>query len=473
MIDQNLTLKSNGVGLVGAVTLGVVMLSPAMTLYESFGPCFLSAGKAAPLTFVWALLATLPTAVSYSVLSRDYPDSGSAASWIAGATRAWVGGWAGWLVFCYYFGNFILQPIAFGVFLNDLLQTLGLPHGFLTYALGAVGCCLWAASIVYRGITPSVKGALGLLLVESVVVVSLCATVIWVVSGQGIHPSLEGFHLSASPRGAPGLFQAMVFGMLSYCGFDVISTLGEEARMPRTLIPRATFLALLAFGLLMIGGVWCLTYAASPERLAAVAESGGMPISEIARRYWGRGSLLVSVTALTASLGIAIATSVGASRVLFSMARQGTAPVCFAILSPSHRAPARALDLIFGAGLAGGLLTGLVLGPYRSFTWWGTASTFFAMMTYLFVNTSNLLLNRRRLFASRHGFLFHGAVPLLGLAVDGYLLVRSFFVELWRQGWADGQSIIAFSLICSSGTLVYALSARARRGAPPATAGAR
>src|SRR5258708_29643536 len=40
------------------------------------------------------------------------------------------------------------------------------------------------------------------------------------------------------------LFQAMVFAMLSYCGFDVVSTVAEEAKMPRTLIPQATFLSL-------------------------------------------------------------------------------------------------------------------------------------------------------------------------------------------------------------------------------------
>src|SRR5213075_1223117 len=88
------TLKSGSLGLVGAATLGVVMLSPAMTLYANFGAAYASAGDAAPLAFVWALLATLPTAASYALLSRDRPEAGSAASWTAAfSTRAarWVG----------------------------------------------------------------------------------------------------------------------------------------------------------------------------------------------------------------------------------------------------------------------------------------------------------------------------------------------------------------------------------------------
>ena len=70
----------------------------------------------------------------------------------------------------------------------------------------------------------------------------------------------------------------MIFGLLSFCGFDVVSTLGEEARMPRRLIPRATLVALLGFGALIIGALWCLSDGAD-QRLKAVADSGGMPIS--------------------------------------------------------------------------------------------------------------------------------------------------------------------------------------------------
>src|SRR4029078_215806 len=44
-------LKSDVVGLMGAATLGVVMLSPAMTLYGGFGFNFLFPPRAAPLCF--------------------------------------------------------------------------------------------------------------------------------------------------------------------------------------------------------------------------------------------------------------------------------------------------------------------------------------------------------------------------------------------------------------------------------------
>src|SRR5207302_7194339 len=138
--------------------------------------------------------------------------------------------------------------------------------GVGTYVIGAFLCCALPALIAYRGIHPSSEGALAFLVFEALVVVALCIAV------ARAAPSLDarGFSLTAAPAG--GLFQAMIFAMLSYCGFDVISTVAEEAKMPRTLIPQATFLALGVFGALIIGGVWALTFAADPVRLKVMVD---------------------------------------------------------------------------------------------------------------------------------------------------------------------------------------------------------
>jgi amino acid transporter len=439
-------LKPGALGLLGAATLGVVVLSPAMTLYANFGAAYASAGAAAPLAFVWALFATLPTAASYALLSRERPEAGSAASWTAAfAPRA--ARWVGWMVFLYYVTNFVLQPVTLGLFGNDLLAAAGIHAGLGTYCLGALLCCALPALIAYRGIQPSSEGALALLLFEAAVVCALCVAV------ARAAPSLDarGFSLAASPSGAPGLFQALIFAMLSYCGFDVISTVAEETRMSRTLIPQATFLALGAFGALIIAGVWALTFAADPARLKAmVDESSGMPITAVARGVWGRGSLFVMLTGVSAALGIAIATAVGASRILFAMGRSGLAPAAFAGLR--NQVPWNAMHLVFGAGLLGAVVAGALAGPYRAYLWWGTTSTFFAMITFVFVNLANLVLHRDRIRTGLGAALLYGLLPLAGIGVDLFLLWRSFLVEQWGQG-VMGRSAIAFDLACAAAAL--------------------
>ena len=464
-LNEGGRLRSDVVGLLGAATLGTVMLSPAMTLYANFGAAYGTAGRAAPLAFVWGLLATLPTAASYALVARDHPESGSAASWTAKAISSRVARWVGWMAFLYYVTNFVLQPVTLGLFLRDLLSSLGLPSGLWAYAFGAVLCCALPAAIAYRGITPSTNGALAFLLAETAVVAALCLTAVFWNSGRA-PLSLDGFRVSAAPGGLSGLASAMVFAMLSYCGFDVVSTLSEEARMARRLIPQATILCLLLFGAFIIAGTFCLTYGLPDEELRRIAAAGGLPIADIARVFWGKGALLVTLTGISAALGIAIATAVGASRVLFAMGRQGLAPRSFAKLDPKSQVPWNAMHLIFGAGLLGALLAGVILGPYPAYLWWGTTSTFFAMITFVFVNLANLLLYRKQALDSPLKFLLHAALPAIGIAVDLFLLYRSFFVELWGQPWATGKSVIAFDVGCA----VVALFALRRAASPPAAA---
>ncbi|MBS2022850.1 MAG: APC family permease, partial [Deltaproteobacteria bacterium] len=384
-------LRTDAVTLLGAVTLGVVMLSPAMTIYGNFAASFAAAGRAAPLAFVIALLATLPTATSYALLSRDFPAAGSAAAWTSRSLGPRAARFLGWMTVLYYLTNFVLQPVTFGLFFRDLLATIGLQPSFWLYALGAVLCCAIPAGMVYRGISPSTKGAFGFLILESVVVLALC--VFAAVTHPGGALDFSGFSpaVLTSSDGLSGISRALVFAMLSFCGFDVISTLAEEARLARQMIPRATFYALLSFGGLIILGIWTLTFAAPPARLQQLADAPGMPITALASDLWGRASLLVTATGLSAALGIVIATSVGASRVLFSMAREGLAPGAFARLDATSQVPRNGLHLVFSTGLLGAIVVAALTSPWEAYLWWGTTSTFFAMITFLFVNVAALV----------------------------------------------------------------------------------
>jgi putrescine importer len=457
------SLRAGVVTLLGAVTLGVVMLSPAMTLYANFAASFAGAGKAAPIPFIWALLATLPTATSYALLSRDFPSAGSAAAWTLRAMGPTAARFLGWMVFLYYATNFVLQPVTFGLFFCDLLEAAGLAWGFSGYAAGALLCCALPAALVYRGISPSTRGAFALLFIETTVVVALCATALWLHPGGPV--DLEGFSPGASPSGMSGLMQALVFAMLSFCGFDVISTLAEEAKLPRTLLPLATFLALLSFGAVIVAGIWALTFGAPAERLRSLAAASGMPITALAHDLWGRGALAVTLTGLSAALGIVIATAVGASRILFSLAREGLAPGLFSRLHARFAVPWPALHATFGAGLCGALLVGGWLSPWSAYLWWGIVSTFFAMLTFFFVNVCALRLFWPRARGLR-GVLLYAALPVVGAAVDLGILWRSFFVEAWGQGML-GRSAIAFDLLCAAAA-VGGLFYTRRAGAPPA-----
>ena len=199
-----------------------------------------------------------------------------------------------------------------------------------------------------------------------------------------------------------------------------------------------------------MAGVWCLTYSDTPERINALTESsGGMPITAIAKTFWGKGLIFIVLTGFSAALGIGIATSVGASRILFAMGRDGFASRSFGTVHERHSVPWTALHVIFLCGVVGPLVVGAFIGPYKAFVWFCMTTTFFVMVTYLLVNISNLLLFRDRALKSATGFLLYVVVPVLGIFFDGYILVRSFFIELWGQSWGEGRSVLVFDVGCA------------------------
>jgi amino acid transporter len=403
------------------------------------------AGKAGPLVFILALLATLPTALSYAFLARELPSSGSAFEWARKSINAPVGAWVGCITAIYYLMNVVLQPITFGLFARDLLEMSGVQGGFASWLGGALlstAVCGW---LVYRGIQPSTKGALGFLMFEMAVIFALALTVVAVQAPRGLLDATP-FLPSSSPQGASGIFQGLVFALLTFCGFDVISTVAEESHTPRTLIPRAMMLSLVVFAAFVVFHAWVFTFSQPLETIAGHVRAGKLPVTEIARQYWGRGFLLVVGTGLSATLGVFIATAVGASRVLYAMAREGYFPAALAHIHPQSQVPVTAYHWVFGGSLAAAMLGVFLLGPYPAYLWWGAASVFFAMLTFLAVNLTNFLYYyryRRDLFHP----VWNGVIPAIGMVFDSYVLYKSFFQELLAQDWKQGKSVVVVSLL--------------------------
>jgi len=155
--------------------------------------------------------------------------------------------------------------------------------------------------------------------------------------------------------------------------------------------------------------------------------------------------LVVVATGLSATMGVFIATAVGASRVLYAMAREGYLPTALARIHPSSQVPVVAYHWVFGGSLAAAMAGVFLLGPYPAYLWWGAASVFFAMLTFLAVNLTNFFYYyryRRELF---HPF-WNGVVPAIGVLFDSYVLYKSFFQELLAQDWKQGKSVVVFSL---------------------------
>ena len=127
------------------------------------------------------------------------------------------------------------------------------------------------------------------------------------------------------------LFLGVVFGFLSFAGFEAAATLGEEARNPRRDVPRAIL------GTAVFGGVYFVFVTAievmgfgTDEAGVAAFTSSGSLLGDLGTGYIGAWvGDLITLGAAVSAFGCALACAVGASRLLFALARDGVlaAPV--------------------------------------------------------------------------------------------------------------------------------------------------
>ena len=456
-------LRANSLGLLSLATFGAVMMSPALGLYGLFGPLASLVGKATPLVFLGALLVSLPTAVSYALVNREMPSAGSAFTWVWVSMSPAVGTWVGLMMVVYYTVAVILQPILFGLFCNDLIGFLGFDRpDFGSWSLGVLLCTFLIVYITYRGIEISTRSALLFMVIEIGVVVALSCTIFVVKVGSGEF-SLAPFHPGEVTGGLPVFWQAMVLGILSFTGYDVISTVAEEARAPRRLLPQATLLATVGVGFFWVINSWAFSISVPVERVQELTAAGLTAATPIAAIFWGPGQIFVIFTAMTAAAAVYVATVVGSSRAIYAMARQGMLPAAFSRLHPRFQVPWNAMHLVYLSSLAGAfVVTALLKNTVEAFVWWAGAVVFFALITYLAVNLANLLFFLR--FArDRFNWFLNGVLPVGGILLDVYLIYRCFFRELWSAGFRTGQSIVLFSMALVLGGILYVLYLRTYR----------
>ncbi len=244
-------------GLWALVIYGIILVQPtgAMPLYGII--CDKAHGHVVT-TILIAMVAMLFTAISYGRMANAYPTAGSAYSYVGQELHSSLGYLTGWaMVF-----DYVLNPVLSVMFCSyTARRVLGWVAERWTTWEFAQHVPYWAWAVFFavlftgmnlRGIQSSARTnkwiAAGLMVV---VVLFLLAAggYIWAdpqpMAGRFLRPFYdpESFDLTDVSSGA-------ALAMLTYIGFDAISTLSEEAHNPRRNILLATVLTCVVTGVL-------------------------------------------------------------------------------------------------------------------------------------------------------------------------------------------------------------------------------
>jgi len=232
-----------------------------------------------------------------------------------------------------------------------------------------------------------------------------------------------------SGTGASALFLGVVFGFLSFAGFEAAATLGEEAQEPRRDIPRAIL------GIAIFGGLYYV-FVTAVEMMGFGTDSQGV------ENFIASGSLLgdlgsqfvagwigelITIGAAVSAFGCALACVVGAARMLYALSRDEVGPASLGAVSSRSGVPTRSTAAVCIAAYVMIALSWFVFGvaPFDLFVASGTIGTLMLLVVYAVATIGAAKL----LFFSgeRQVAAWEVVVPFLALVVIGYTLLRNVY----------------------------------------------
>jgi len=447
---QQQQLQKNAIGLSGAMILGVVIMAPSLAIFTNWGFMIPSVGRGTAAVFVIALVMSLPTAYSYALINSRMPSAGATYKWASRLINPYVGIATGLCTTLFYAFVIPYTLPAIGLLGTDLARNTS--SGLFAVIMGV--SLLLALPLVYRGINVNVDASIILVIIE-VLILAVIAVGAFIASDDS-HASLTPLNPGEIPS-TSALIPALVLGVLSFTGYDAISTVAEETRTPRRLIPKATILAVVLVGLFWIVMSTILSNALTPAAYTKVIDEGGFPLAAAAEAAFGNaGRYVIDIMGLEASFALLIASSIGATRILYAMGRDGVIDRRFGQLHPKFKVPWFGVTTVLAFAVVADVLVSIYLGlSYSVGLWLSNLIVFFALVTYLVINVCNPLLFHRHFRGEFHWFA-NGVVPVAGIAVTAYFMYKGFFQVLWNGDFKTGRSVVLTGLILLAATAIAA-----------------
>jgi amino acid transporter len=411
-LQRNVLSVPNGIALAAAAmapVIAVVLNAPAA------GPV---AGAALPLSFLLAFIACLLVGNSIVQFARHLPSAGSFYTYNSYGLGKTAGFFTGWL---FWIGYAILAPglfTAFGAFGHDYVtSTFNADIPWWIFSL--VGFAI-VVGLSIRSIRASVRVDLTLLIIE--VLVFLLLAVI-AIAKAGSNNTLTVFTASASPTGFSGVGLGVVFGILSFIGFDAAATLGEETRNPRRNVPLAVGGALVLVGIFYVFIMYALTAGyglTNPANFQAFLKDPN-PIITLAHNNTPWLQQIVDLCALAGLFSCLLAIHNTTIRIIFSMGRDKVLPGWLGKVHSRWFSPYTAIiaQTIFTVVL--GFAIGLWLGPGATgaYGFTGAIGTVAIVIVYMMCN---IALIRYFFRLPERNWLLHIVIPILGVAALAYPL---------------------------------------------------
>lgn len=406
------------------ILYGIILIQPTAPM-PSYGVIASEAHGHVVTAILLAMIAMLFTSVSYGRMARIYPHGGSAFLYVGRQIHPGLGFLTGWCMLM----DYILNPIICTVWCSRAAIN------FMPAIPYLVWVCLFAllfTTLNCNGMETSARINAGMAAALGVVILLIVVAALKYL-----------FHLPSYPAGfltrpffdrttftSSGLMRGTSIAVLTYIGFDGISTLSDEAKDPARSVPRAIVWTCVITGILASIEVY-LGQLAWPQL-------NTFPDIDTAYVYIsGRvgGPVLFAIVngaLLLATVGSGMASQLGAARLMLAMGQDGALPKrFFGIIHPKNHIPRNNVLLIGGLCLVGALLLSYQLGT--------ELLNYGALLAFMGVNIASLSQawkeGRLRLW-----------LPIL-LGVCGFATCFAIWLNLGRPAWIVGSAWLAAGFV--------------------------
>lgn len=412
-VEQNFGYKQElkrALSIRDLVVYGMIFMVP-IAPFGVFGYVYQDARGMVPLAYLIGMVAMFFTAMSYWSMSRAFPVAGSVYAYAQRGIHEVVGFFSGWLILL----DYILVPALLYIVSAAALQPMvpGVPDW--AWLLGFIAI---NTTINLFGVEFTAKANRYILVAEGIILaVFIVLGLIALYSGD--HPT----GLTLAPLYNPEKFSlsvvvgAVSIAVLSFLGFDGISTLSEESRDGVDSVGKASLVALLVVGSLFILQTWIAVDLAQGHPFS----NNDVAFYETAAIAGGNTLKYATMWATALSWGIAnaLVAQAAISRILFAMGRDRKLPHVLAKVHPKYKTPYVSTLLVAVVSLAVGFGFTSHIDDLSRIVNFGALTGF--LVLHLSVINHYMIRQRSR------RWVVHLVFPLVGLLIIGYVL--------WQMDW--------------------------------------
>lgn len=405
---------------------GLIFMVP-IAPFGIYGEVMVGSQGMVALAYLIGMVGMIFTALSYARMSEAFPMAGSVYSYAGRGINQYVGFIAGWAILL----DYILVPALLYVVSATALQGMwpAIPGWVWLVVFIAINTV-----INYFGIKFTARTNWIFLIFE------LAVLLIFLVVGiTAIANGVNGATFSFDPFYNPDTFSmsvvmgAVSIAVLSFLGFDAISTLSEESAGGPKSVGKATILSLLIVGVLFMVQTWVAALIYPDFNSFKDIGTAFYETATIAGGEW-LGVLTAIATALAWGIADALVAQVAISRVLFSMGRDRKLPKFLAKVHPKYKTPYASILVVAVISLIVGLIFMGDIGILSSFINFG------ALTAFLFLHVSVFVYYIYK--SKSKNYWSHLVLPLIGFAIIAYV-----WINLATQAKLLGLSWLAIGVI--------------------------